>query len=314
MTNTQRSAVVITGLLACLTTTAVSAPRQALLPDPAAFVDVDGARLFVRSAGAGAPIVVVHGGPGMSHDYLAPQLIELLAGEYRLIFYDQRGSGRSSGVEDPARLTMAQFVDDLERLRQALGLEQLTLLGHSFGGLLAMYYAAERPEAVSRLLLVDTSPASWQLNFPPIRKAIAERQTQADREAMASLVARSGARSDPATMDRYYKLYFRAFFNDPTLSDRLELGIDPQWLANNAITNDRVWASIGEYDIHDRLRGITARTLILHGTRSVISMEGAEAIAAHIPTSRLIRLQDVGHFPYVEAPQPFAAAVQAFVW
>jgi proline iminopeptidase len=283
---------------------------QADIPDSTSYVEVNGVRLFVRTVGAGAPLIIVHGGPGMSHDYLAPQLVDLLASEYRLVFYDQRASGRSSGVEDTAGLTMGQFVEDLEGLRLALGLEQLDLLGHSFGGLLAMYYAAEYPQAINKLLLVDSSPASWQLNFPYFRQTIAERQTEMDREEMARLLSAPGARSDPLTMDRYYKLFFRTFFNDPQLSESLELGIDEQWLEKNAITGGRIWESIGEYDIHDRLGRINAPTLILHGTGSVLAMEGAEAIAARIPRSRLIRFRDVGHFPYVEAPESFAAAVK----
>jgi proline iminopeptidase len=309
-----RLIVLATSVSACLASTFVVVSGQSVIPDSSSYVDVGGASLFVRSVGVGPPIVIVHGGPGMSHDYLAPQLIELLAPEYRLIFYDQRGSGRSSGVGDTTRLTMAQFVVDLEELRLALGLEQLNLLGHSFGGLLAMYYAAERPAAVRRLLLVDSSPASWQLNFPHFRQAIAERQTPGDREELAAIVMVPGARSDPVAMDRYYKIFFRTFFNNPQLSDRIELGIDQNWLVNSSVTGDRVWASIGEYDIHDRLGVITAPTLILHGTKSVISMEGAKAIATSIAQSRLIILQDVGHFPYIEAPQIFAVAVKAFIW
>jgi proline iminopeptidase len=309
-----RLTVMAASLMAWLASTSLFAFAQTEVPDSTSYVDVNGARLFVRTVGAGIPLVIVHGGPGMSHDYLAPQLVELLASEYRLIFYDQRASGRSSAVEDTARLTMAQFVEDLEGLRLALGLDQLNLLGHSFGGLLTMYYAAEYPEAVNKLLLVDSSPASWQLNFPYFRQTIAERQTEMDREEMARLVSTPDARSDPTTMDRYYKLFFRAFFNDPQLSESLDLGINEQWLQKNATTGGRIWASIGEYDIHDRLGRISAPTLILHGTRSVLAMEGAEAIAARIPRSRLIRLHDVGHFPYVEAPESFAAAVKAFVW
>jgi pimeloyl-ACP methyl ester carboxylesterase len=96
-------------------------------------------------------------------------------------------------------------------------------------------------------------------------------------------------------MTRYYRTFFRTFFHDPRLSEQLELGI-------------------GEYDIHERLPRIQAPTLILHGTSSVISMEGEEAIAARIPRSRLVALKDVGHFPYIEAPLAFAAAVRVFVW
>jgi len=287
---------------------------QARFAESSSFVDVDGAQLFVRSVGTGTPLVIVHGGPGLSHDYLAPQFIELLANDYRLIFYDQRASGRSTGVADTARLTMTQFVDDLERLRLALGIEQMNLLGHSFGGLLAMYYAAAHPQSVRTLLLLDTSPASWALNFPYFRQTIAERQGEAGRRELAAIVAPTGARSDPAAMTRYYRMFFRVFFRDPSLSEQLQLGITERWLVNSAVTGDRIWASIGEYDIHESLARIQAPTLIVHGTYSVISMQGAEAIAARIPRSRLVALQDVGHFPYIEAPLAFGAAIKAFVW
>lgn len=311
MMSTQISALFASAVLACAP---LLATAQSPVRDSTFFVDVDGARLFVRSVGTGTPLVVLHGGPGMSHDYLAPQFIALLADDYRLIFYDQRASGRSSGVEDTARLTMTQFVNDLERLRVALGLEQMNLVGHSFGGLLAMYYAAAHPQAVRTLLLLDTSPASWALNFPYFRRTIAERQGEAGRRALAAIVAAPGARTDPRVMTRYYRTFFQSFFRQPERSEQLELGIDAQWLAKNAVTGDRIWASIGEYDIHESLLRIQAPTLIVHGTYSVLSMEGAEAIAARIPRSRLVVLKDVGHFPYVEAPLAFSTAVRTFVW
>jgi pimeloyl-ACP methyl ester carboxylesterase len=121
-------------------------------------------------------------------------------------------------------------------------------------------------------------------------------------------------RSPSLRLPRYCRTFFRAFFHSPQLSEQLELGSDEQWLAKFDVTSSRVWASIGEYDIHERLPRIQAPTLILHGTSSVISMQGAEAIAARIPRSRLVALEDVGHFPYMEAPLAFAVAVRVFLW
>lgn len=287
---------------------------QSARPDTSGFADVAGARLYFRSVGTGKPLVIVHGGPGMSHDYLAPQLITLLADEYRLIFYDQRASGRSTGVEDTTRLTMAQFVEDLEDLRRELGLGRLNVLGHSFGGLLAMHYAVAHPTQVERLLLIDTSPASWELNFPHFRRTIAARQTANDRRRLAALQAAASSGKDPKDTERYLTIFFRTFFHNAELSDSLALNVDAQWIANNRVTGDRIWGDLGRYDFHDRLQHIVAPTLILHGTASVIAVDGARAIANRIPNSQLIVLKDVGHFPYIEAPQAFAAAVKAFVW
>jgi len=276
------------------------------------FIDVDGARLFVRSVGSGNPIIIVHGGPGMSHDYLTPQLIDLLHSDYQLIFYDQRASGRSTGVDDTTRLTMAQFVSDLETLRQQLKIKQLDLLGHSFGGLLAMYYAISYPNNVNKLLLLDSSPASWELNFPYFRKTIAERQTEQDRQELSDIEQRVDFATNPELMDRYMKTYFKTFFKDPTLSQSLFLGIDKKWISNFNITNNLVWKDLGKYDIHDKLSKITAPTLVVHGDASVISVKGAEAIAKMIPNSKLVILKDVGHFPYIEVPNKISTTVKEF--
>lgn len=285
---------------------------QPALSDTSGYVDVEDARLFFRVIGEGTPLVLVHGGPGMSHDYLAPQFIRLLADDYRLIFYDQRGSGRSTGVEDTTRLTMAQFVEDLGAVRRAFNLERMNLIGHSFGGLLAMYYASAYPSSLDKLLLLDPNAASWELMWPYVRQTFKERRTEADLREMVEIWENS--RSDPDAMERYSRLYFRPFFHDPALVDSLALDLDERYLANSSVTNPQVQEELGEYDIHDQLSSITAPTLILYCEAGVVSVEAAEAIHERIPNSRLIVLEDVGHFPYIEAPQAFKAAVKAFIW
>jgi proline iminopeptidase len=299
-------------LVGLLMWSALSVFGQSGSPDNSGYIDVEGARFFVRSVGSGKPLMIVHGGPGMSHDYLAPQMIDLLRNDYQLIFYDQRASGRSTGGDDTSRLTMSQFVRDLELLREKLNIGQLNLVGHSFGGLLAMYYAVSYPGNVNKLLLLDSSPASWELNFPYFRKTIAERQTDQDRQELSDIKQKAGFGSDPVLMERYFKAYFRAFFKDPGLSQSLHLGIDRNWLVNFNLTNDRVWRDLGKYDIHDKLPAITASTLVVHGDASVISIKGAEAIAQRISHSRLFVLKNVGHFPYIEAPDQFRNAVKEF--
>lgn len=97
---------------------------------------------------------MIPGGPGLEFGYLKDDLANLLSNDFQLFFYDQRGCGHSNGTEDTTKLTMRNFVDDLENIRLALNLEKLNLLGHSFGGLLAMYYSIEFPERVESLILV----------------------------------------------------------------------------------------------------------------------------------------------------------------
>src|SRR5207248_7381684 len=113
-----------------------------------------GVQLFVHEEGAGPPVIVVHGGPGLDSNYLAPDL-QPLSQAHRVIYYDQRGSGRSTLSN---RVTADMLVSDLDALRQRLRLSKIALLGHSWGSGLAALYAAAHPESVSRLVLVSSMP------------------------------------------------------------------------------------------------------------------------------------------------------------
>src|SRR3989454_7210359 len=136
-------------------------------PAVAATVELDGVRLFTRRAGDGPPVVVLHGGPGAHHDYLLPQY-DLLARGRTLLYYDQRGGGRSPVGRDTP-VGWREHIADLEALRRHWSIDRLTLLGYSWGGLLAVLYWLEHPERVDRLALVSPAPgpAAWRGAFDP---------------------------------------------------------------------------------------------------------------------------------------------------
>src|SRR3954451_15325168 len=127
--------------------------------DTALAREVRGISLFERRLGEGPPVVVLHGGPGAHHDYLLPNFDALARGR-ELIYYDQRGGGRSP-VARETPVGWQEQVADLEALRTVWGHEQLTLAGYSWGGLLALLYAVRHPERVRRLALVSPAPA-WR--------------------------------------------------------------------------------------------------------------------------------------------------------
>lgn len=280
---------------------------------PRGFIDVDGALLHYRIVGQGPPLVILHGGPGLSYGYLYPQLEPLLADDFTLIFYDQRASGRSTGRVDTTRLSMATFISDLEQVRQALNLEQMNLLGHSFGGLLAMHYAIQHPSRVGRLILLDTDAASWQLRTPYQRQVVEARTTADDRREMAAVEAREGWENNPEAMGRYFRIGLRTYFADRKLTDHLALEFDSESLANYRLTSRLVRQDLGRYDIHDSLHRITSPTLLIHGDSSIFSVEGARAIHERIPRSKLVVLPNVGHFAYIEAPDTFEATIREFM-
>ena len=112
------------------------------------YFPVPGAQLYFREIGAGSPCVILHGGPDFNHNYLLPDL-DRLASAFRLIYYDQRGRGKSSWGVAPEAVDIDSEIDDLDKLRQHFGLDAITVLGHSWGGLLAMEYATAIAEHVS---------------------------------------------------------------------------------------------------------------------------------------------------------------------
>jgi proline-specific peptidase len=127
------------------------------------FVDAKGVLIYYKTLGNGRPLLIVHGGPGASHDYFLPYLLPL-ARNHRLIFIDERGSGRSEKLEDPSGYTVEGMVEDVEAVRGALGLGKVDLLGHSYGGVLAQAYALKYQQHLDHLILCSTFHSTRKMN------------------------------------------------------------------------------------------------------------------------------------------------------
>ena len=119
--------------------------------------------LYYTEIGHGDSLIVLHGGPGGAHNYFLPYLLPL-ARTNRLIFMDERGSGRSGKLENPSGYTVENMADDVEALRQALRLNRINLLGHSLGGVVAQNYALRYQQHLSHLILANTFDSTQELN------------------------------------------------------------------------------------------------------------------------------------------------------
>jgi proline iminopeptidase len=276
-----------------------------------------GVRLYYRLVGSGPDtIVVLHGGPGFSLEYLAPDLAPLAA-THTLLFYDQRGSGWSTLVADSAGLDAKRYAEDLEAVRRHFGFEQLTLLGHSWGAAIAALYAADHPERIGRLIIVGGVPVQRAGLVRTFRDMAAGRDS-ATRVRMSELA--EAMRQDPGNAEvcrAYYVLWYTPFFADPRALGRSkgDFCAGSVEARRNDIQNvDRfVLASLGEWDWRPALRRVQARALILHGSVDVIAVEEGREWASALPNGRLSVLEGVGHFPYLEVPERFFAEVNDFL-
>ena len=277
-------------------------------PGPAreAMVPVRGVELFTRRVGAGPAAVVLHGGPGAHHDYLLPGF-DALADGRELVYYDQRGGGRSPVARDEP-VGWTEQVGDLEALRVHWGFERLTLVGYSWGGLLALLYALQHPGRVERLALVSPAPA-WRGARDQFERVFAQRNVDPAFQEERRRLRESGLRErDPAAFQqRIFELSVAPYFFDPTRANELT----PFRVTGR--TQQEVWQSLGDYDLRPRLPELTSvPSLVLHGEEDPIPI-GAARAAAELLGAELHPLARCGHVPYVEAFEEFRMLVGQFL-
>jgi proline iminopeptidase len=281
------------------------------------FVPVEGTMLSYRDVGQGQPIILLHGGPGFDHQYLLPDM-DRLADAYRLIYYDQRGRGRFAANVNPAAVSTQTEMDDLETLRAFLHLERAAVLGHSWGGLLAMEYALRYPERVSHLILLNTAPASYDDCRLFERERVA--MVPGGAERLRDLRSRPGfAEGEREARVAYYSVYYGVTLRSPELLDRLIEHLQLGWTSEDVLRaraiSDRLWGETygsPEYDLLPQLTRLRIPTLILYGDYDFVPLTCVAHIAEAIPGSRLLVLRACGHFSYLERPDEVRTALSEF--
>lgn len=256
-------------------------------------------------------LIVMHGGPGAHHDYLLPQMLHL-ADRYNLLFYDQRGGGQSK-TDENRNITWQTHVADLEAIIKEFGIAAPSIIGYSFGGILAILYAItaaadDHMQSPSRLALIDPAPLSREYR-KQFEAEFARRQDGQEIAAMRDELAASGLRD----RDRYeykqrvFELAVAPYFADP--ADALDL--TPFRVTGRVQTS--VWDSLGpDYDLLSQMHPMGFPTLFIHGRDDPIpvqsSIEGAKRMDAE-----LVLLDDCGHVPYVEQPAALYGALDKFL-
>ncbi len=322
-----RGAVTMAAMLTAAAFSAAAAERRApaTYPLDERFVDADGVLIYTVSLGQGPPLVIVHGGPGASHDYFLPYLLPL-ARTNRLVFLDERGSGRSEKLEDVSKYTVDAMVEDVEAVRVALGLGKINLLGHSFGGVLAQAYALKYQANLNRLVLCSTFHSTRALNevFRKMKAEMpAELRARIDKMEAEGLFGHGKAyERNRYTTDYMIAAWGEGYF--PYLyQNRPDANYDPA--ANGNMSWDlyrEMWGSHGEFVVDgnlasaeyaDRLGTIKVPTLVTVGDHDESDPSIARDISARIPGSKLVVLPKSGHMTFVDQPGMFNRAVADFL-
>jgi len=261
----------------------------------------------VTGSGAAPPLVVVNGGPGFDHTYLHLTTAWDSVGQHRpVVFYDQRGNGRSLGNHPKQAQNLKAEVDDLEALRVQLKLDRLDLIGHSWGGYLVMAYAALHPDRIAHLVIMDAGAPRIKdtiYRFDDFYPDAVERQNSF---AFADEIG------DPAATAAGIREYLGMLFYSTDHRDAFLAAMSPG--AYSRAVNAAVYADLDRYDLNPELAKFRFPTLVLTG-RFDINVAPAVAFRIHraIAGSQFHVFERSGHLPFVEQPEEFVTVLEQFL-
>jgi proline iminopeptidase len=279
----------------------------------------DSARLFYRVIGQGRDtIIAIHGGPGVDLESIAGDFAPLAA-RHTVIFYDQRGAGRSELPTDTSRLAVERQIQDLDEVRRHFAVDRVTLVAHSYGPLLAASYALAYPTHVRRMVFFGPVPPRrgdfWQ-------RFGANMSARTDSASVAKLRDANRRLRDStdirAACRDYWAIAMRPRLAEPdrTLSlIKSDLcASDPKGIRYGLTTTNRVvMASYGDWDLRDRLRTLDVPTLVVHGEQEAIPMDLVQEWVTSLPRAELFRVPRAAHFTYAERPELVWQKVETFL-
>jgi proline iminopeptidase len=271
----------------------------------------DGVQLFYRTSGSGTPVIFLSGGPGFTVDYMVP-VGDFVPAPFQRVFYEQRGTGRSKVASMTAEnMTLPHVVADLEALRVHLKQERLFLVGHSWGGMLAMAYAAAHPDRIDRMILIG--PGGPTLEFTEwFNDNIHMRLRPEDIEAERywNEAPKRGVDVNKAALEQVRAITPGYFF------ERAKGLAFASQLPDGTLTlqvNTLLFTDMAKgYDSRPGLRQLDRPVLIVQGHQDPVGDKTAEDIHAAIKSSELVYLNQCGHFPWLEQPETFLRTMTEF--
>ncbi len=276
----------------------------------------DSIELYYKILGSGNDtILFLHGGPGLTSNYLIPDL-KPLAFQYTLIFYDQRGCGNSTPITDTCLLDAGYYPEDLEVIRDYFQINKMTLVGHSWGGILAGLYASRYPDHVKKMVLIASVPPvkihAWD-DFGSNLNAKFDSITM--KQVYQTWEERFHRKDTIKACWDFWQHFIKGYYSNPTLTRRMWGDVCnclPATGELNYIGEDVTWKSLGDWDLSGKLGSLNCPVLIMHGEDDPIPVECAESWNDILPNAQLSLFKDAGHFPQVESPELFFLQIDQF--
>lgn len=267
--------------------------------------EVDLAYEIYGAPSAATPIFAVNGGPGLSHAYMLQNDVwQRLSQGRQVVFYDQRGTGKSLHVRAGVSQSIDVQIVDLEAIRAKLGMAKIDLVGDSYGGLLSLAYVAAHPEHVRRLILSDAVPG-WKgiVHLLPDVFPDIEEQSEAEQKQLGDT---------PAAAQASLRDHFRMIFYSPELRQRYMDGFKD--MGYNSATGNAVGKATETLDLTPSLQKITCPTLVLTGRYDMnVAPLTAWRMYKAIPGASFVVFEKSGHLPSYEEPDRYVQVVNSFL-
>jgi proline iminopeptidase len=274
-------------------------------------IEHNGVKIHYTIVGAGKPILYLSGGPGFSSDYMVP-IADLLSNSFQCILLDQRGTGKSIvPIYDTNFINISATIEDIEFLRKHIGYEEWIVLGHSVGCFLASKYATDYPNSVSSLILVETvgfNTSLWDYfgdnlwsRLLPSDKELAEYWTD------SIIVANDFKRARFEYQQAIFPAYFYDRKNSLLLTQKLkpeDWNIDVWWF---------IWDDMDKIDLREISRSYNKPVLVLHGRQDPVGELIPLIVSQTYPNSKLVFIEQAGHFSWLEQPDVFTKAIITFL-
>ncbi len=287
--------------------------EQARESDEGFITTRDGARLYYQRVGNGPEVVIIPAGM-----YLANEFSQLASSKRTLVFYDQRGRGRSNGISDRSKLGWDYEISDLESVREHLSCDQMSLIGWSYSGAIVALYAIEHPDIVKRVVQIGPIPPRKSPYWSEFRNTLSSRRDSGDLERIDDIHRRYSRDKNVAEYIReYYEVAHKPLLYDKDTESRFRK--DFYSLPNERPDNvwkvvlPRIIESFGEWDWRTRLSEFDVPLLTIHGEYDAIPMRSAREWTQMVPNGRFLVVRKAGHLPWLEQPDIFFRALNSFL-
>ena len=284
-------------------------PARAAAPESGHTIQGPGGMLYVevRGTARGTPLLMVNGGPGFAHNYVhCSEAWDVLAKKRRVVFYDQRGVGRSEPLKSGQSCSLSDQIDDLDAVRASLGAEQVDLLGHSWGGYLVMAYAARHPGHIRHLMIVDSAAPKWEDTVFLFKDVFPDGLEKQNALGFAEALGDTGAYT--ADLHEYFKMLFWSPENrDRYMTHAAEY---PYKRTVNELLNQ----DLKRFDLNPELPKLKMPTMVITGRYDMnVAPSVAWKIHKAIAGSQFVVFEKSGHIPYFEEPEKFVGTIEGFL-